>query len=69
MTAPPDPTTAPWSTSGFLVALARRGIILVTIAGGAILACPGVLLTEADRETIRGHRGDLAAVLAEAVEV
>jgi hypothetical protein len=58
-----------WSAGQFLAALGRRGIVLMTVDDGAILACPGALLTEADREVIRAHREELAPMLAEAVVV
>ena len=41
----------------------------MTVADGAILACPGALLTDADREVIRAHRDELAPLLAAAVVV
>jgi hypothetical protein len=55
-----------WSAAQFLSSLGRRGIVLMTVADGVILACPGALLANADCEVIRAHRDELAPMLAEA---
>jgi hypothetical protein len=57
-----------WSASAFLAALARRGIVLLTV-NGAIVAYPDAQLTAADREVIREHRASIIPMLAAAVVI
>jgi hypothetical protein len=63
------PASVQWPAGQFLASLGRRGIVLMRVDGGAILACPGALLTDAEREVIRAHSDELAPLLAEAVVV
>jgi hypothetical protein len=55
-----------WSAFAFLTALARRGIVLLTV-NGAVVAYPEAQLTAADRQAIREQRAALVPMLAAAV--
>lgn len=65
----PTPTRPRMTPAEFLAQLRGRGISISIGSDGGLLACPGSLLTDADRGVLTDYKAQIATLLADTVQV